>query len=98
MLLTHAGVEFEDEAISIEEWFKGDLKKEMLLGQLPKLQVGDKSLYQSMAIYRYLGRRYGYYPADPDQQYEIDLILETIIDYREGELPLDLKILTYVSM
>ena len=95
MLLTHAGVEFEDEAISIEEWFKGELKKQMLLGQLPKLQVGDKAMYQSMAIYRYLGRRYGYYPADPDQQYEIDLILETIIDYRDGESLLTLYILSY---
>ena len=61
MLLTIAGVEFNDHRITMETW--GALKHTFPNGQVPALVTPEgKTLNQSQAIVRFLGRKYGYYP------------------------------------
>ena len=86
MLLNHAKVEFEDKQITPEEWMQGDIKKELVLGQAPMLNIDGKSLFQSMAILRYIGRKYGYYPEDAYQAYLVDLIMDAQSDFCNGFL------------
>ena len=81
MLLAHAKVEYENKIINSEEWMQGDIKKEMALGQAPLMNIDGKSLIQSMAILRFIGRKYGYYPEDAYQAYLVDLIMDAQGDY-----------------
>ena len=55
--------------------------------QLPLLQFEGKDYIQSLAIMRFLGRKYGYYPQDDiEKQYEIDSIMDSFNDYHFGLL------------
>jgi len=51
-----AGQEYEDVRIKREEW--PALKQTLTWGQIPVLQVGDKTIAQSGTIIRFLGRRF----------------------------------------
>jgi glutathione S-transferase len=54
--LNNIGMSYEDIQVPIaKEWYTL-FKKDMLFGQVPKLQDGDFCLYQSKAILRYVGR------------------------------------------
>ena len=79
MLLTHAGVPFNDDRITMEGW--GAVKHTMPNGQCPALETPEgKVLSQSSAIVRYLGRKYGYYPTDLELAYEVDNLNELYQD------------------
>ncbi|KIH50854.1 glutathione S-transferase protein [Ancylostoma duodenale] len=54
-----AGQEYEDVRLSFEEWPKH--KAEMPFGQIPVLEVDGKQLAQSIAIVRFLARKFGRY-------------------------------------
>ena len=81
LLLTHAKVEFEDNLISREQL--PELKSTGVLefGQVPLLQKDGLNLVQSLSILRYLGTQLGYYPADAEQAYFVDVTLEGIEDF-----------------
>ena len=67
MLLTHAGVSFKDNRFQMEDW--SELKPTMPGGVVPAIEFKDgnqvKKLGQTGSLTRFLGRTYGYYPADP---------------------------------
>lgn len=51
-------------------------------GKLPVLEntkTGEKK-YQSIAILRYLGSIYGYYPQDPEEAFKVDEAIDSIND------------------
>jgi len=56
ILFSVAGVEFEDNRINGEDW--PAIKPETPWGQLPYLQVGDKTIAQTSTIARFIARRY----------------------------------------
>lgn len=80
MLLTHAGVEFENHTVDQEGFAK--LKADGILptGKVPVYYDGDLTLNQSVAILRYVGRKYGYYPSEPLEAYNVDWIFDTGMD------------------
>lgn len=81
LLLWHAKAEFEDVRLTPEEFAKKKEEGVFEWGQVPVLEVDGKSLSQSHAILRFLGRKYGYYPTDDiEVAWKIDSALEAIID------------------
>ena len=73
-MLAHAGVDFEDEHITFEQW--PTVKPTIPSGQLPCLEINGKKMGQSFSMSRYLGMKYGYYPEDPMQAYECDMLCD----------------------
>ena len=64
MLLSHAGVKFEDHRIQFNEW--PGLKPTMPNQQVPCLELPDgKKMGQTRSILRFVGMKHGYYPTDP---------------------------------
>merc|ERR1712086_305099 len=86
MLLTHAGVTYEDKVIPFAEW--KDHKATMPNQQVPTLEFKDgKKMGQSLAMLRFLGRKYGYYPEDPMKAF----LADALCDQYEGILSLIYK-------
>ena len=82
ILLNHAGVEFEDNRLTFEDWgkIKGDSDKAPF-SQLPVLEKDGKAYSQSLAILRYLGALNGYYSDDVEQRYIIDEFTDLSDDF-----------------
>lgn len=79
MLLTHAGVDFEDKIISFEDWPKW--KPEMPGGVLPVLEFTTvERRGQTLSILRYLGIKFGYYPTDHDDAWCCDSLMDGLND------------------
>ncbi|KAJ2940405.1 hypothetical protein O0L34_g84 [Tuta absoluta] len=80
MLLAYGGQEFEDRRIQPEQW--PELKPQMPFGQMPVLEIDGKQYAQSLAIARYLGRKYGLNGANIEEDFEIDQNVEFLNDIR----------------
>ncbi|XP_045451455.1 glutathione S-transferase 2-like [Melitaea cinxia] len=80
LLLAYGGQEFEDRRIPDEEW--PAFKPSMPFGQMPVLEIDGKKYAQSVAISRYLGRKYGLNGKDIEEDFEIDQNLEFLLDIR----------------
>ncbi|CAK1587225.1 unnamed protein product [Parnassius mnemosyne] len=80
MLLAYGRVEFEDHRVTEEEW--PDLKTQTPFGQLPVLEIDGKQYAQSLAIYRYLGRKFGLAGEDLEEDFQIDQVLDFFYDIR----------------
>ncbi|CAF3865695.1 unnamed protein product [Rotaria sp. Silwood1] len=78
LLFTVAGQKFEDIRYEREEWPAH--KSEMPLGQVPVLEVDGVKLVQSMAIARFLAKRFGLYGKDELQQARVDAVIDTAVD------------------
>jgi len=72
------GVEFEDHRISFQEW--GALKPKMPWGSIPVLEHNGKTLAQSNAINRYVGRLTGLYPTDAWEAGKADEAMDAVED------------------
>ena len=48
---------------------------------MPAIEVGGKFFVQTDAIMRLLGRKYGYYPSDPEVAYLIDSFIDGLKDF-----------------
>ncbi|XP_029430188.1 glutathione S-transferase P 1-like isoform X2 [Rhinatrema bivittatum] len=85
LLLADQGAEWQEEVVSEQKWKAGevDLKKAVAFGQLPQFQDGDFVLYQSNAILRYLGRKYGLYGNDDKEAALIDMVNDGVEDLRK---------------
>ncbi|XP_045451695.1 glutathione S-transferase 2-like [Melitaea cinxia] len=81
LLLTYGGQEFDDRRISMEEW--PAIKPSMPFGQMPVLEIDGKQYAQSLAISRYLGRKYGLNGKDIEEAFEIDQNVDFLNDIRE---------------
>jgi glutathione S-transferase len=98
MTLAHAKVPFENVNYAFgEELAKVKASGNLEFGQLPVLQEGDKYLAQSVAIQRYIGMKYGYYPTEnPELCWRIDSTIDSLGDilnafYKAAFAPEDQK-------
>lgn len=78
LALTMAGIPFEDDRISHEEWPKR--KSDMPFQVIPVLYVDGAPVSQSNTINRYVGRLSGFYPADPWQAALCDEAMDAVED------------------
>lgn len=72
------GIEFEDRRISFADW--PAVKAEMPFHAVPVLEVDGKTLTQSNAINRYVGKLAGLYPSDPWQAALCDEVMDAVED------------------
>jgi glutathione S-transferase len=77
LLFTAAGQKFEDIRYERNEW--PSHKSEMPLGQMPVLEVDGVKLPQSIAIARFLAKRFDLYGKNDLQQAQVDVV-DTVID------------------
>nr|P46429.1 RecName: Full=Glutathione S-transferase 2; AltName: Full=GST class-sigma [Manduca sexta]AAA92881.1 glutathione S-transferase [Manduca sexta] len=80
MLLAYGGQEFEDHRVEYEQW--PEFKPNTPFGQMPVLEIDGKKYAQSLAISRYLGRKYGLAGNDIEEDFEIDQIVDFVNDIR----------------
>ena len=80
LALTLAGVPFEDRRINRPQWV--ELKPHVPYGALPVLEHEGRTLPQSSAILRFVGRSHGMHPADPWVAAEHDALMESVEDLR----------------
>jgi glutathione S-transferase len=82
LVLVTAGVPFEDTRIEHSEWLakKPSLEKNLPFGQIPLLEFGDVKMCQSLAIARYLARKYNLAGKTDLDQARADMIVDCIED------------------
>ncbi|GBP56318.1 Glutathione S-transferase 2 [Eumeta japonica] len=80
LLLSYGKEEFEDIRVNPDEWVT--YKPKTLFGQMPTLEIDGKQYAQSLAISRYLGRKYGISGATPEEDLLIDQIVDFVNDIR----------------
>nr|CAD7400448.1 unnamed protein product [Timema cristinae] len=80
ILLSYGQQEFEDNRIEFDEWQK--IKPTTPFGKCPILEINGKPLHQSAAICRYLAKQFGLAGKDDWENLEIDMITDTITDFR----------------
>ena len=83
MMLWHAGVEFEDVRVQLEDWSALKASGKFEFGCMPVIELptqDHKMLGQMLAIFRYLGKKLGYYPKDKDVAYKVDSMMEAAQD------------------
>lgn len=80
LLLAYGGQEFEDKRFTSETW--PEIKPTTPFGQAPVLEIDGKKYAQSLAIARYLGRKYGLAGATPEEDLEIDMYNDFVNDIR----------------
>lgn len=82
LLLTHAGVSFEENPLTLAEW--PNIKPTMPFHSktLPAIEGKDGSMHggATRATVRYLALKYGYYPENPMQAQECDMITDYFQD------------------
>lgn len=54
----------------------------MPMGQMPVLEVDGHRMFQSNAIGRYLAKRVGLYGSNDWENFHIDVMIDTIADFR----------------
>ena len=70
-LLRHAKVPFEDYRIPMDKWPAEKANGKFEYGQIPVIEINGKMYSQSPAIMHLLAVKYGYMPADLEQQYHV---------------------------
>ncbi|XP_011055451.1 PREDICTED: uncharacterized protein LOC105146708 [Acromyrmex echinatior] len=79
-LLSYCGIEFEDIRLTMEEWPK--YKSNMPMGQLPILEINNKTYHQSRAIARFIAKKGNLYSSDEFEAMEIDATVDSMEDIR----------------
>lgn len=84
LVFAYAGVDYEDNRISwenkAEQWIPLKNSGKCPFGQIPLLEVEGVTLCQSMAILRFVARRYGLMPSNDIQQAKADMFSEAVYD------------------
>ncbi|CAB3230546.1 unnamed protein product [Arctia plantaginis] len=80
LLLAYGGQQFEDVRIAPENW--PQYKSKTVFGQMPILEIDGKQYAQSVAISRYLGRKYGVAGDNEEEAFEIDQNVDFLNDIR----------------
>lgn len=78
-LFALAEVEFEDVRVTKEQW--PELKPRMPFGQMPVLEVDGEQIPQSLAITRYLARKYGFAGKTPYEEAIVDALADQYKDF-----------------
>ncbi|KAA1119162.1 hypothetical protein PGT21_016657 [Puccinia graminis f. sp. tritici] len=72
MALHCGGIPFTDERLTHEQFAK--IKESLPFGQVPILTIDEKTVIsQEAAILRYIGRKTGLYPEDPEEAVQVDV-------------------------
>lgn len=89
LLLTAAGVKFEDVRIKMESWGQfdsltpdTDIKKEAPFGQLPYVIYYGKKLGQSIPMASYLAKKYGLYGSTAEDALKQEEVMHLVEDLR----------------
>ncbi|XP_072173512.1 S-crystallin SL11-like [Diadema setosum] len=80
LLLTDAGIDFEDVRLTPDEWMKVKESGDFPLKQLPIVEIDCQTEVQSKAILRHLARKYGYNGQSEEEAFRIDVICEALED------------------
>ncbi len=80
MALAYAKADWEDERIS-EEFGPRKAAGEFPNGQLPVLVHNGKYYNESLAMLRYVGRKFGTYPSDAEAAWEVDQVVDWANDF-----------------
>jgi glutathione S-transferase len=83
--LSIGGIAFEDDRVAFADWERR--KAAMPFGGLPVLEVDGKTVSQSNAINRYVGRLVGLYPSDPWQAALCDEAMDAVEDVLSEIVP-----------
>jgi len=78
LALSIAGIAFEDDRVSFQDW--PNRKADMPFASIPVLECDGRTLTQSNAINRYVGRLTGLYPSDPWQAALCDEAMDAVED------------------
>ena len=78
LILTLAGLKFEDVRFTFEEWPK--MKSEMPLGQMPVLELNGTKYPQSVALARYVARQVKIAGKDDLEAMKCDIIVDSMQD------------------
>lgn len=87
-----AGIQYEEERFTGEEWFATGGKKQQYkeqnisqFGQVPIVSIGgDRHMSQTVAILRYFAKQHNVYGDNIDQQYTCDMVIDGVEDWRMG--------------
>jgi len=82
LLLSYGKVQFNDVRINHATEWSSYPKETLPMGQLPILEIDGKKLYQSIAICRYLGKKFGLSGTTVMEDYEIDNAVDNVNDFR----------------
>ncbi|XP_056625490.1 glutathione S-transferase P-like [Triplophysa dalaica] len=82
IMLADQNQTWKENALTFDEWGKGDLKKTCVFGQLPKFEDGDFVLFQSNAMLRHVGRKHGAYGKNDHEAAHIDMMNDGVEDLR----------------
>ncbi|KAF6208050.1 hypothetical protein GE061_016500 [Apolygus lucorum] len=85
-LLSYLGEDFVDNRIKLENW--PAMKKDVVFGKLPILDVDDKRIYQTAAICRFLGQKAKLAGDNDWEGIQIDSIHGTIEDFMNVMAPI----------
>jgi glutathione S-transferase len=81
-----AGLPFEDERLSVEQW--AARKASTPFGALPVLTVDGQQLAQSNAILRFIGSQHGLHPTEPFEAARHESVLCAVEDLRAKMTPI----------
>eukprot|EP00455_Lapot_gusevi_P014588 TRINITY_DN172_c0_g2_i9.p1 TRINITY_DN172_c0_g2~~TRINITY_DN172_c0_g2_i9.p1 ORF type:complete len:207 (-),score=77.62 TRINITY_DN172_c0_g2_i9:3-623(-) len=84
LVFAEAGVEYEDVRLDRPEWPAYKAANNLPFGQIPVLEIDGKTLSQSIAITRYVAKKYNLVPADAYDTYLCDAYVDGINDLRNA--------------
>ncbi|CAG9334111.1 unnamed protein product [Blepharisma stoltei] len=78
--LHYLGVAYTEDFVTFQTW--PDFKPKTEFGQIPVLDINNLKLAQTKSIMRYLFQSFKHYPADNFQAYNVESLVDLIIDMR----------------
>ena len=80
MMANKAGIDYVDKYYDFEEW-KNDIKANIHSGKCPAIEFPDgKIIGESVAISRFVAKKAGFYPEDPVEAAEVDMLVDFYMD------------------
>ena len=83
MALAHARAQYEDCRIKMEDWpaYKAEHANDLPNGQVPVWCQNGETFAESLAILRLVGKQFGYYPAEYEEQWQADALTDYANDF-----------------